>query len=165
LESGAGDCDDINGVLLPSLLGALGYATRLVTIAASPYSEDFSHVYCEVLVGGQWIPLDAARLGTSFASAPDFYNRARVWSLTDGSFEDVGGLGGYTNGMGDAASVWNAIFQSGANIARAATQPPLYTPAGAVYGYPYSAAAQSSTDYTPLIVIGAVVAILFLGNR
>ena len=48
LESGAGDCDCINAILLPSLLGAIGYATRAVTIATDPADRRaFSHIYIE----------------------------------------------------------------------------------------------------------------------
>lgn len=174
LESGAGDCDDLNGVLLPSLLGALGYPTRLVTIAASPYSEDFSHIYCKALVQGQWIPLDAARPGTSFASAPFTNGRVRVWSLTDGSFEDfspASGLGGY--GMGDAQDVQNWInfaASTAQNVVRAARGTPLpAASSGPVYGYTNYAAAQqpagAAQDMTPLIVIGVIAVFLFMGDR
>src|SRR5579872_7064876 len=34
LELMAGDCDDINGNVLPALLGSIGLETRLVTVAA-----------------------------------------------------------------------------------------------------------------------------------
>jgi len=51
----AGDCDDFS-VLEAALLGALGHPTRFITIGYTPRA--FSHVYLEVNLRGQWIPLD-----------------------------------------------------------------------------------------------------------
>lgn len=94
LEWGFGDCDDINAILLPSMLGSIGYRTRIVTIASHPAAPDqFSHVYCEVHLGGRWIPLDAARKGTSFGSEPSRRFRKRVWSLVADEYQDLRGLG------------------------------------------------------------------------
>lgn len=94
LEWGFGDCDDINAILLPSMLGTVGYRTRVVTIASHPAApEQFTHVYCEVHLGGRWIPLDAARKDTSFGSAPSRRFRKRVWSLVADEYQDLRGLG------------------------------------------------------------------------
>lgn len=118
LKLGAGDCDDINGILLPSLLGSLGFEVRLVTIAAdAQMPENFSHVYCEVFVDGAWYPLDAARPDASFGVAPPSYFRREWWSLTDsehGEYSDgLSGLAGgrYSlRGLGQAPS--SAILMS-----------------------------------------------------
>jgi Transglutaminase-like superfamily len=106
LKLGAGDCDDINGNVLPALLGTIGYETRLVTIAADPeMPESFSHVYVEVLVDGIWYPLDAARPGVTMDSpAPSFFRR-KWWSLTDNSSADypadspAGAMAGFARHM------------------------------------------------------------------
>lgn len=100
LEWGFGDCDDINAILLPSMLGTVGYRVRLVTISSHPGApEQFSHVYCEVLLGNRWIPIDAARKGTQFGVEPARRFRKRIWSLIDDSFQDLAGLGcGSCNG-------------------------------------------------------------------
>lgn len=91
----AGDCDDINGVLLPSLLGSVGIAVRLVTVAADPDRPGaFSHIYPEALIDGQWIAVDAARPGARFGREPERYERKRVWGLSDGGYQDVGRLNG-----------------------------------------------------------------------
>lgn len=94
---GAGDCDDINSILLPSLLLTIGAHVRLVTISANaedPHS--FSHIYCEVeLPDGSWLALDAARKNPAFGKQPMYYFRKRVWSLGDSSYKDMKGLGGY----------------------------------------------------------------------
>jgi len=94
LEWGFGDCDDINAILLPSMLKTIGFNVRLVTIAAHPGDpKQFSHVYCEVYLRGRWIPLDAARPDTKFGVAPPKSFRHRVWSLEDPSYQDLQGLG------------------------------------------------------------------------
>lgn len=94
LEWGFGDCDDINAILLPTLLKTAGHRARLVTIASHPGApEQFTHVYCEANVDGRWIPLDAARSGTRYGSAPSRHFRKRVWSLDSDSYEDLRGLG------------------------------------------------------------------------
>ena len=94
LEMMAGDCDDINGNVLPALLGSIGYETRFVTVAADPSDpESFSHIYAEVLLDGQWIPVDAARPGTSFGLAPSQWFRREWWSITDDAHEDYPGAG------------------------------------------------------------------------
>jgi hypothetical protein len=96
-QQGFGDCDDINAVLLPSLLMTVGFPTRLVTIACD--SEDFSqfsHIYAETEINGAWIPVDLARPGARFGRDPGYHERRHVWSLVDGEhYEDspASGLG------------------------------------------------------------------------
>jgi hypothetical protein len=94
LKIRAGDCDDIS-MLLASLLMAVGYPARLMTVAATPDSpEQFSHVYVEGEVpagSGQWVPMDPARYDSQFGVAPPVVTRARWWSLTDQSYGDLSG--------------------------------------------------------------------------
>lgn len=91
-----GDCDDINAVLLPSLLLTIGHSVRLVTISSdADVPGVFSHIYCEVEMGGQWVPLDAARRDPAFGKGPRNYFRKRIWSLTEDRHRDVSGLGSY----------------------------------------------------------------------
>jgi hypothetical protein len=91
-----GDCDDINAVLLPSLLLTIGHSVRLVTISSDADAPGvFSHIYCEVEMGGQWVPLDAARRDPAFGKGPRNYFRKRIWSLTENRYRDVSGLGSY----------------------------------------------------------------------
>lgn len=104
LEVRAGDCDDINGVLIPSLLGTIGITTRGVTIAAAPGSDDFTHIYAEAMLDGRWVALDAARPNVVFGQAPEMYKRRAEWPLTGSEV----GQGGYLAGMaamGDAAPI------------------------------------------------------------
>ena len=95
LETRAGDCADLNQILLPSLLGSIGYPTRAVTIKAdADRSSEFSHVYIEVMTSdGQWVPLDVARRDPAFGKAPEYYWDRKEWPLTPGS-------GGQLNGYG-----------------------------------------------------------------
>jgi len=91
-----GDCDDINAVLMSSLLMTIGHNVRLVTISSDADAPGvFSHIYCEVEIGGQWVPLDAARRDPAFGKGPRNYFRKRLWSLTSSNYRDVSGLSGY----------------------------------------------------------------------
>ena len=104
LEVRAGDCDDINGVLIPSLLGTIGITTRGVTIAAAPGSDDFTHIYAEAMLDARWVALDAARPNVVFGQAPEMYKRRAEWPLTGSEV----GQGGYLAGMaalGDTAPI------------------------------------------------------------
>lgn len=101
----AGDCDDINGVLLPALLSTVGHQCRLVTIASVPQApKEFSHIYCEVFFAGRWIPLDSARHAAAFGKGPQSWFRKRVWSINDSDYVDVQGLNGYYLAAADDGS-------------------------------------------------------------
>ncbi|HLW53229.1 MAG TPA: transglutaminase-like domain-containing protein [Candidatus Angelobacter sp.] len=120
----AGDCDDINGILLPTLLATIGAHVRLVTISSHPqFPADFSHIYCEVEINGCWIALDAARRNAAFGREPQHYFRKRVWSVTSAEFQDVGRLGYYRGYMGDDTTDGSTGFDwsSLANIITAGT--------------------------------------------
>lgn len=114
----AGDCDDINGVLLPSLLGSVGIAVRLVTVAADPDQPgSFSHIYPEALIDGQWIAVDAARPGARFGREPEHWDRKRIWGLSNGGYQDVGRLNGlgfeYDPDTSGGRIDWGSIIQAG----------------------------------------------------
>lgn len=83
LASRAGDCDCINAILLPALLGSVGFETRAVTVMADAEDpENFSHIYLEVNIDGRWVALDAARPGAAFGRAPERYHGIARWPLT-----------------------------------------------------------------------------------
>jgi hypothetical protein len=109
LKIRAGDCDDIS-MLLGTLLMAVGYPARLMTVAAN--GDEFSHVYVEGQINGEWIPMDPARSDSQFGVAPPAFTRARWWSLTDSSQGDLRGLLGnyprfrsHVSGMGSYGRV------------------------------------------------------------
>lgn len=94
VELGAGDCDEINATAMAVLFGVIGYEPRLVTVAADSNSpEGFSHVYAEVLLNGNWVPMDAARPGAQIGKAPESFYRRAWWSLTEDFCADYPGPG------------------------------------------------------------------------
>jgi len=93
-----GDCDDFV-ILLCSLLETIGRQTRIVTVSNHADAPDqFSHVYPEVLLGGRWVAVDAARRDPAFGRAPRSYFRKRIWSTSSPEFIDVAGLAGLSGG-------------------------------------------------------------------
>lgn len=98
IRNGGGDCDDINAVLLPTLLMVVGIPVELVTVNDNPTDPagEFTHVYCQAFIDGQVIPLDAARPGARFGTTIDRVFRKRVWSLTDSRYQDLAGYRGLT---------------------------------------------------------------------
>jgi hypothetical protein len=132
LELKAGDCDDFT-VLICSLLGTIGMSTRIVTVASDPRDpQQFTHVYPEVEIDGQWVPVDAARPGAQFGLSPERVYRKKIWSCTDSSSAEVSGvrhsLAGYVamRGMGDdsIASDITAGAQGAADIILASNASP-----------------------------------------
>lgn len=123
IRVGGGDCDDINAILLPSLLATIGHQTRLVTISAHPLApETFTHIYAEVLEGGRWIPIDAARRDPRFGRGPERFFRKRYWSLNNGQYTDVRGLGFYTNALGfDWGTFGTAVSSVSAGVSNVVT--------------------------------------------
>ena len=106
LQIRSGDCDDIS-MLLGALLMAVGYPARLMTVAAN--GDEFSHVYVEGQINGQWIPMDPARSDSQFGVAPPSYTRARWWSLSDSSQGDVPGTLGHYQRFRSHASGMGAV--------------------------------------------------------
>lgn len=110
----AGDCDDINGILLPSLLLSVGIPVRLVTVAVEPESpKAFSHIYAEANLKGEWVAMDAARPGARFGRAPDRYFRKRIWSIAGDKHHDVAGVQGLNGYRGLGAINWTQLIQAG----------------------------------------------------
>lgn len=95
MRTRSGDCAELNLILLPALLGTIGYPTRAVTIKAdASRPSEYSHVYIEALTSdGDWIPMDVARQGTEFGIEPDYYWEREEFDLTPPG-------GGYMNGYG-----------------------------------------------------------------
>lgn len=58
LQLKAGDCDD-QATLLATFLEAAGHATRFVAVARK--RGVFSHVYVEVKIGHQWLPVETTQ--------------------------------------------------------------------------------------------------------
>lgn len=112
-----GDCDDINAVLIPTLIMSAGIPARLVTVSNDPSDPSrFSHVYAEAEINGHWLPLDAARPSASFGTTVAQYRRKRVWSLVDRKYQDLSGLSGAyvgRTGMGFDWGIFTKAFEAG----------------------------------------------------
>lgn len=97
IRLGIGDCDDFT-ILICSLLGTIGVKTRIVTISSPNLDpSQFTHVFPEAEIDGQWVPVDYARRSPQFGRGPENYARRRTWDTASDSFTDVQGL----TGMGD----------------------------------------------------------------
>lgn len=175
LTNGFGDCDDINAVLLPVLLGIVGYRTRLVTVAGHPGApRQFTHVYAEVLLRGRWIPVDAARPHARFGQTIRHQFRKRVWSLDDGSYTDMGspaaaGLAGehVAGGLGlNLDSLADVIKQATRGTAQIITATKSKRRAldlpEITYGQP---GVSSFNAYVPLLLIGGLGLMWMMSRR
>jgi len=169
LQLFAGDCDDINANVLPALLGSIGYDVRLVTIAADAGNPDaFTHVYCEVYLDGQWIPLDAARPGASFAAAPPRFFRREWWSLTDSGHgdysDDAATMAGYgragVRGLGDFSTDLNTILLDGSTVLRSVSGQTVQPVVGSAIG---PGGMTYSTLPAPTTMSGSTELLLVLG--
>lgn len=101
---GIGDCDDFT-VLICSLLGNIGHRTRIVTISKPEDEKNFSHVFPQTCVNGNWITLDAARVHAAFGREPENVDRVRVWSVTSDDHRDVRGLLNGPSGNSPAVNI------------------------------------------------------------
>jgi transglutaminase superfamily protein len=177
LQLMAGDCDDINGNVLPALLGTVGYETRLVTIAADPSNPDaFTHVYAEVFLDGEWIPLDAAAPGSSFGVAPKHFFRREWWSLVDGSHGDYShgdsAMAGYApvslRGLGsiatDLSQAGAALSESG-QVVQSALQPAIGPGGANMVSLPAATIAPATIEKDIFILLGAGLFIWLLAKN
>jgi hypothetical protein len=165
-ENRFGDCDDINANVLPALLGSIGFESRLVTIAADPSMPDaFTHIYCEVYLDGQWIPLDAARPGSAFGVAAPSYSRREWWSITDsshGDYDSDGTMSGYSRyGMRGLGDVTTNLVTSGLQDVTGIVQSvvgPTIGPGGAYYtSVPAPAPMSTNTELLLLLAAAALI--------
>jgi hypothetical protein len=117
-----GDCTNLNGILIPSLLETIGIPARLVTIAGDADDRgEFTHVYAEALIDGEWIPMDVARPGAIFGLAPEVIYRKKIWNIDPSLAGEAKKLAGYLGaccrkGMGDFSTDVAALTSGGANI-------------------------------------------------
>lgn len=176
----AGDCDDINGILLPTLLESVGIQSRLVTIAADDARPDnFSHIYCEANLDGAWTPLDAAARSASFGRAPAVYWRKKIWPVTneDGHIAGLGmylgqdddGGGSWTDTLSQLVPVITAGTTGAANVIKAFTAPYSLTttatttaPRTTSSGLQTVAAVQGSSSGVVILMGGAALLIFAL---
>jgi hypothetical protein len=170
LQVRAGDCDDINGVLLPTLLESVGIQSRLVTIAADQTRpEAFSHIYAEANLDGQWVPMDAAARSARFGLAPAVYWRKQVWEVTPDD-SSMGAMGMYHLGQDDDGSSFDIsdltqLITAGtvgaANVIKAVNAP--YAPTSTML----AAQPVRTSSLPPAVAVtssGGSSAVLYLGG-
>ena len=159
-----GDCDDINAVLIPTLVMTAGIPARLVTVSNDPSDPSrFSHVYAEAEVNGRWIPLDAARPGARFGTTVAQYARKRLWSLVDRKYQDLAGLAGAyvgrRTGVGFDWSAFSEAFSAGAtavsNVFKNISQPTVQQ-APAPGPAPVGTAPASGISTNTLLLLGGL---------
>ena len=165
ITHGIGDCDDINAVLIPTLVMTAGIPARLVTVSNDPSDPSrFSHVYAEAESNGRWIPLDAARPGAKFGTTVRQFGRKRLWSLVDRKYQDLAGLNGVTlrqAGMGFDWDVFGNVFQKVGGAVSTVLSPilrptslPQYQPAG--QPPPPPVLAPVATEISPMVLLVAL---------
>lgn len=73
----AGDCDD-HSILVATLAGSVGILSRFVTLGANV--DQFSHIYPEIRVRGEWLPADTtARSG--FGVKPPAIGVSKIYPI------------------------------------------------------------------------------------
>ncbi len=89
----AGNCANFS-MLVAALGETVGYRSRFVTVAADPADpSQFSHIYPELEINGEWLAVDAARPGAALGRKPEFsFRPMRVWASEDSSFTDLSGV-------------------------------------------------------------------------
>lgn len=93
LKIGQEDCDGLS-ILLSALYQAIGHPTRLVTISQDS-ERQFSHIYPEVYINGEWIAADVTPKNSFFGWTPERYTRRKIWmekgnEPSEGAFAYIG---------------------------------------------------------------------------
>ncbi|MCI0596987.1 MAG: transglutaminase-like domain-containing protein [candidate division Zixibacteria bacterium] len=81
LEIRSGDCDDFT-VFLSSLLGAVGYETRVAIVG--PAQGIWSHTFPEVFLDGNWVALDATKTDPAHILAAKKAGNYKTFALQGG---------------------------------------------------------------------------------
>lgn len=172
LDLRAGQCTDIS-ILMAALLMAIGYPARFIAVATEPDASDqFSHIYPEVEIEGEWIPVDAAREHAEFGEPPARVYRREEFPILDavGNMPRLAGIGDDDSDDGEStadqiADVISAAGNSTAQII-AATQQPAYllvnsqlvpNPAYASTGAQTTLQTSVSLGIPTLLLLGIVV--------
>jgi hypothetical protein len=176
----AGDCDCINGVLIPTLLESVGIEARVVTVAADDSRpEMFSHIYPQANLDGRWtwVAMDAAAKSADFGKEPAHVYRERIWDLHSGGYRDLKGLGQDDDSGGFDLSSLTQLITAGtvgaSNVIRAVNAP--YAPStllpatsmpvtgvvpSSVAQTMYPAAAVTTSGSSVTVVIGGLALLL-----
>lgn len=188
LKIRSGDCDD-HSMLTAAAAMTVGYPARWITISTNAESpEEFTHIWTEAEAppgSGNWIPMDTARLDSSFGSEPPMFFRKRAWDVASDHYVDLAGnkrrmpkfLSGYYAGLGQDGDInWTPIVSQSISEIPAitaavaghgtATSPyatysaPSYGIPQAGYTAPYAAAAPPGVALSPqmlMLIAGAIL--------
>ena len=117
----AGQCTDLS-ILLASLAMSIGYPARFVAVATDPGAPDqFSHIYPEAQLDGEWIPMDAARQGAAFGVPPARVYKSETFPILD-AVGNMPSLGDTGTDIADAITA--AGVAAGSIVAAQNPQPP-----------------------------------------
>jgi hypothetical protein len=123
----AGQCTDLAS-LVAALAMSIGYPARFVAVATDPQAPDqFSHIYPEVQLEGEWIPMDAARENATFGVPPARRYRSEAFPILD-AVGNMPRLGQST--ADDIANAIAAAGQSAAQIIQAQQTPYVLSASG-----------------------------------
>lgn len=93
MDRGAGDCDDLS-TLVNSLCASIGYDTRFKTIKADPqYPNEFSHVFAQIEIDGNWVSADASQKTRVLGWEPPGGFPSEVWGYSNGTLHRIKGIG------------------------------------------------------------------------
>jgi len=116
-----GQCTDLS-TLMAALAMSIGYPVHFMAAATDPAAPDqFSHIYPEAQLRGEWIPMDAARENAAFGVPPSRLYRSQAFSILD----SVGNMPRLGSTADDIASAITAAGQSAAEIIQAQNSPYL----------------------------------------
>jgi hypothetical protein len=81
LKIGAGDCDDLSGLLIGLAL-SIGVSIRVRVVGYS--KDDFTHIWPEFFVEGKWWPADATEFNRGFGWRPPRFPVEKTYTLKEG---------------------------------------------------------------------------------
>lgn len=98
IKAGIADCDS-KCILFCSMCEQIGLPCRLVTVKSSMLSDEFSHVFAEVNIKGQWVASDCTMPDKGFGWSPPSDMPRKTWGVSetaksmDSGGPDILGLG------------------------------------------------------------------------
>jgi hypothetical protein len=97
LQTGFGDCDDLTTLYAAAAM-VIGIPVRLVAATQRANDPEWRHVWCEVLIGGRWIPADASHRNAPLGWAV----RPQHRRVTLDAFDENAQIAGLWDSIGDA---------------------------------------------------------------
>ncbi len=177
----AGDCDDFSMLANAMLINA-GIPARLRTIEQNPEQPgQYSHIYSEAMIGGQWVPFDTSH-GTGPGWKANAIGKNRTWQgakrMEGRNRRGMNGLGFNWDGLTDnlfklANNVlptrYGAPGTPGASVRLPNGQVATNNPVGTSVSFPsFNASTTGGIDQNTILLGGGLlglVVILALANK